>query len=169
MEPLKTGGGGGDRVQLNDDFSEPPRRADSKNRIFIFLPKLESGPLRGPGVSLGRILAGGASIKPLWGGGGRALARGLYRPPPPELKARPPLHTPSPQPLCLGGVGVRAPGATVTGPQEHRPDILWGGHAGPVETQRRRRGRQPKPCFGPCPGPCRTEVGGGGGGQGLPL
>ena len=47
--------------------------------FFFFLRN--SGHLRGPGVSLGRILWG-PSIEPFWGGGwGRA--RGLYRPPPP--------------------------------------------------------------------------------------
>ena len=67
----------------NDDFSEPPRRADSKMFIFISLPNSGSGSPPGPGVSLGRILRG-ASIEPLFLGGG--LARGLYRLPPPPLE-----------------------------------------------------------------------------------
>ena len=58
----------------NDEFSEPPRRADSKNPIFIFRRFLGPGHLRGPGVSLGRIW-GLPSIEPLFGGG---LCRGLY-------------------------------------------------------------------------------------------
>ena len=65
----------------NDDFSEPPRRADSKNPIFIFCRFLGLCHLRGPGVSLGRIFRV-PSIEPLLGCGG-GLARGLYRPPPP--------------------------------------------------------------------------------------
>ena len=64
----------------NDDFSEPPRRADSENPIFSFCRFLGPGHLRGLGVSLGRILEV-LSIEPFWGGGG-GLARGLYRPPP---------------------------------------------------------------------------------------
>ena len=43
------------KYMANDDFSEPPRRADSKNPIFIFCPFLGLGHLRGPGFSLGRI------------------------------------------------------------------------------------------------------------------
>ena len=50
----------------NDNFSEPPRRADSKNPIFIFGRFLGLGRLRGPGVSLVRIL-GVPSIEPFWG------------------------------------------------------------------------------------------------------
>ena len=56
------------QYMANDDLSEPPRRADSNNSIFIFCRIL--GPhLRGPQVSLGRILGGGASIEPFFGGG----------------------------------------------------------------------------------------------------
>ena len=64
----------------NDDFSEPPQHADSKNPVFIFRRILGLGHLRGLEVSLGRIGGGGASIEPLLVGGG--LARGLHRPPP---------------------------------------------------------------------------------------
>ena len=64
----------------NDDFSEPARRADSKNPISIFCRFFGLGHLRGPGVSLGWIL-GVLSIEPFLGEGG-GLARGLYRPPP---------------------------------------------------------------------------------------
>ena len=53
----------------NDDFSEPPRRADSKNPIFTFCGFLGLGRLRGPGVNLGRIL-GVLSIEPFLGEGG---------------------------------------------------------------------------------------------------
>ena len=72
----------------NDDFSEPPQRADSKNPIFFFSRFLGLGHFRGPGVRLGRIL-GVLSIELNWGPAG-----GLYRPPPPKRKTR--------QPLCAG-------------------------------------------------------------------
>ena len=70
----------------NDDFSEPPRRTDSKNPIFIFCQFLGLGHLRGLGVSLLRIF-GVPSIEPLLGGG---LARGLYRTPPPPASIESP-------------------------------------------------------------------------------
>ena len=66
------------KCMANDDFSGPPRRADSENRIFIFCRFLDLGHLRGPRVSLGRILFGGG------GGPGGSIAP----PPPPQLKAR---------------------------------------------------------------------------------
>ena len=46
------------KSMANDDFSAPPRRADSKNPIFIFCRILGLGHLRRPGVSLRRILGG---------------------------------------------------------------------------------------------------------------
>ena len=47
------------KYMANDDFSKTPRRADSTNLIFIFFCRiLGPGHLRGPGVSLGRILGG---------------------------------------------------------------------------------------------------------------
>ena len=75
------------KYMANDDFSKPPRRADSKNPIFIFYRFLGLGHLQGPGVSLGRIL-GVPSIEPFLGEGGRASQGALSPPPPPELKAR---------------------------------------------------------------------------------
>ena len=82
------------KFMANDDFFEPPRRADSQNPIFLFCLILGPDHLRGPGVSLGRML-GGPSIEPFFGGGG-GLARGAVStpappPPPTGLKARPPL------------------------------------------------------------------------------
>ena len=71
----------------NDDFSEPPWRADSKNPIFIFGQFLGLGHLRGPGVRLGRIL-GVLSIEPFLGEGGSG--RRTLSPPPPQTKTRPP-------------------------------------------------------------------------------
>ena len=46
-----------------EDFSEPPRRTDSKNPIFFFFFCRISGlgHLQGLGVSLGRILGGGVN------------------------------------------------------------------------------------------------------------
>ena len=76
------------QIQMaNDDFSETPRCADSKNPIFIFCQILVPGHLRGPGVSHGRIFRG-LSTEPLFGGGG-ALARGLYRTLRPEVESPP--------------------------------------------------------------------------------
>ena len=57
-----------------DDFSEPPRGADSKTPIFIFCGILRLGHLRGPGVSLRRIL--GTHQWSPWFFGGEGLARG---------------------------------------------------------------------------------------------
>ena len=65
----------------NDDFSEPPRRADSKKSIFFFSRFLRLGHLQGLGVRLGRIL-GVLSIEPFLGEGG-GPAGGPYRPLPP--------------------------------------------------------------------------------------
>ena len=77
------------KYMANDDFSEPPRRADSKNPIFSFSRFFGLGHLRGPGVSLGRIL-GVLSIEPLLGEGA-GEGRALSTPPPlPETKTRPP-------------------------------------------------------------------------------
>ena len=64
----------------NDDFSEPPRRADSKNPIFFFSQFLGLGHLPGLGVRLGRIL-GVLSIEPFLGEGG-VRPEGSIDPPP---------------------------------------------------------------------------------------
>ena len=56
------------KYMANDDFLEPPRRADSKNPIFIFC-RLGLGHLRGPGsVSVG--FWGSRQLSPFWGEGG---------------------------------------------------------------------------------------------------
>ena len=65
------------KYMANDEFSEPPRRADSKTPIFIFRPNLGPHLFQGLGVSFGKIW--GPSIEPFGGGGG---GRGLYRPTP---------------------------------------------------------------------------------------
>ena len=70
----------------NDDFSEPPRRTDSKNLSFIFFRLLGPRHHRGPGVSLGRIL-GVMSIEPFFWVG--ACSQGAVSTAP-TLKARPP-------------------------------------------------------------------------------
>ena len=58
------------KYMANDDFFDPPRRTDSKNRVYIFCRFLGLDHLRGMGVSLGRIL-GVPSIEPVfWGEGG---------------------------------------------------------------------------------------------------
>ena len=82
------------KCMANDAFSEPPRRADSRNPIFIFCLFLGLGHLRGPGVSLGRIL-GDPSIEPLLGGGGASQGALLNPPPSPSIES------PS-TPACLG-------------------------------------------------------------------
>ena len=68
------------KYMANDDFSEPPRRTDSKNPIFIFCRILGLGHLRGLGLVSGEFL-GSRRLSPFCGKGG--IARGLYRPPPP--------------------------------------------------------------------------------------
>ena len=50
------------KYMANDDFSEPPRRADSKNPIFIFCRILGPGHLRGPGVWVGFFFFGGGAV-----------------------------------------------------------------------------------------------------------
>ena len=89
----------------NDDFSEPPRRADSQNCIFISSRILGPGHLRGSGVSLGRIF-GGRQLSPFGGGG--ASQRAVSTPSPRSCKpAHPsPLEQhfcPPPRPLFLNG------------------------------------------------------------------
>ena len=74
------------KSMADDDLSEPPRRADSKNPIFIFCLILGLGHLRGPGVSLGRIL-GVPSIEPLLGWGGSSQGN-LKTPPPSSIDCR---------------------------------------------------------------------------------
>ena len=69
------------RYMANDDISQPPRHADSKNLIFIFRRiwvRVTSGGAWGS-VSVGFW---GARQLSLLGGG--VLAIGLYRPPPPR-------------------------------------------------------------------------------------
>ena len=77
------------KSMANDDFSAPPRCADSKNPIFIFFFLADfwvwvTSGARGS-VSVG--FWGARQLSPFFGGG---LVRGLYRspPPPPQLKAR---------------------------------------------------------------------------------
>ena len=78
---------------VNDDFSEPPRRADSKNLIFIFSRILGPGHLRGPGVSIGTIF-GVPLIEPLWRGSSQ---RAVSTPP---SKLAHPRHPQRPPPSC---------------------------------------------------------------------
>ena len=74
-------------TMANNDCSEPPQRADSKNPIFIFCRILGPCHLRGPGVSLGRILGGP------FGGVGASL-RAVSTLPPPEVES-PPTQVPT--------------------------------------------------------------------------
>ena len=75
-------------------FLNPLDALNPKIPFSFFADFLGLGHLRGPGVSLGRIL-GVLSIEPLFGGGGPA--GGLYRPPPPQTK------TQRPYPPGVGG------------------------------------------------------------------
>ena len=74
----------------HDVFSEPPRRAHSKNPIFFFSRFLGLGHLQGLGVTLGRIF-GVVSIEPFWGDGGVRPEGPIEPPLPAEPKTRPPL------------------------------------------------------------------------------
>ena len=67
----------------NSDLSEPLHVLIQKIP-FSFVP----GHLRGPGVSLSRIL-GGPSIEPFFGGG--SSQRAVSTSPPPPVENRPPL------------------------------------------------------------------------------
>ena len=91
----------------NDDFSEPPRRSDSKNPIFIFFCRI-SGPghLRGPWVSLRRILRG-PSIEPFFLGGGEVQPEGCITLRPPG--AEPPPPPPVPLPLFPSRIALTLP------------------------------------------------------------
>ena len=70
------------KYMANDDFSGPPRRADSINPIFIVCRILGPGCLRGPGFSLNRIGVG-ASIEPFFLGGMSSQRAVSTAPPPP--------------------------------------------------------------------------------------
>ena len=75
----------------NDDFSEPPRRADPQNSIFIFYRILGAGHLRVEGSVAVRIRGGGGhQWSPLRGGG--VLARVLYPHPPAAGDGNSPTH-----------------------------------------------------------------------------
>ena len=80
----------------NDDFSEPPRRADPKNPIFSFSDFWVWVTSEAQGsVSVG--FWGSCQLSPFWRGGGCGR-RALSTPPPPETKTRPPRG--------CGGAGV---------------------------------------------------------------
>ena len=81
----------------DDDFSEPPRRADSKNPIFIFCRIFGSGSPPGPGGQLVGLGGGGRQLSPCARG---CLARGLYRPPHPGK--RKPSHPSHGGRVCFG-------------------------------------------------------------------
>ena len=70
----------------NDPFSEPPRRADSKNPIFIFFADFWVWVTSEAQESVSLGFWGSRQLSPLGEGGG-GLARGLYRPPPPSLES----------------------------------------------------------------------------------
>ena len=65
----------------NDAFSEPPRRADSKKRIFIW-PVFGSRSPPGPGGSVSVGFWGPHQLSPFWGEGGSS--HGALSTPPPS-------------------------------------------------------------------------------------
>ena len=78
----------GAKYMANDDFSEPPRRADFNNPIFVFFFAdfwVWVTSEAGASVSLG--FWGSRQLSPLWGGSSQGAL--LTPPPPPQLKARP--------------------------------------------------------------------------------
>ena len=82
------------RNMANDDFSEPPRRADPKNPIVVFAEfwvRVTSGAR---GVSLGKI----------WGGGGSSQTAVSTHA---QLKARPPLQREGPRAYIESWLKVR--------------------------------------------------------------
>ena len=83
---------------VNDDFSEPPRRTDSKNPIFISLPIFGSGSPPRPG----------GQLSPFSGRGGSSQGA-LSIPPPPnlQLEARPPQQ--------FTGLAIACPPASLRG------------------------------------------------------
>ena len=74
------------KYMANDDFSEPPRRADAKIPFSFFCRNLGPGHLRGPGLVV-RIL-GSPSIEPFGGRGGASQRAVSNSPPTSKLKAR---------------------------------------------------------------------------------
>ena len=67
------------KFMANDDFSEPPRRADSANPIFIFADFWVWVTSEAQG-SVSEGFWGSCQLSPFWERGG-GLVRGLYRPP----------------------------------------------------------------------------------------
>ena len=53
------------KYMANDGFSEPPRRTDSKNSIFIFLPNFACGSPPGPQGSVSVIFWEARQLTPL--------------------------------------------------------------------------------------------------------
>ena len=87
------------KYTASDDFSDLPRRADSKNPILIFCRILGPGHLRGPGVSLSRNFGGRASIELLGGESSQGAVWTTAQPPlPPPLDLKPPVGDPLSQP-----------------------------------------------------------------------
>ena len=66
----------------NDDFSEPPRRADSKHPIFIFFPEVW---VRVTSGARGSVSVGAPSIEPFFGGEGSSQWDCIAPPPPQSL------------------------------------------------------------------------------------
>ena len=70
------------KCMANGDFSETPRRTDSKDPIFFFFAIFWARVTSEAQGSVSVGFGGSHQIEPLFGGWG-VLARGLHRPPPP--------------------------------------------------------------------------------------
>ena len=88
------------KSMANDDFSEPPRRADSKNPIFILLPDFGSrSPPRPGGQSPYDFWGGGRQLSSFgffFSAGGGSLPECCIDLPPPEVETAPTLWTCAP-------------------------------------------------------------------------
>ena len=89
------------KYMANDDFSEPPRRTDSKNSIFIFFSDFWVWVTCEAQGSVSVGFWGSRQLSPFWGGGS---SQGALSTPPPKLKAR------LPNPLQRVGSGCMVPG-----------------------------------------------------------
>ena len=150
------------KYMANDDFSDPPQRADSKNPIFFFSRFLGLGHLQGPGVRLGRIL-GVLSIQPFLGEGGVRPEGSIDCPPPRKRKPGLPCS------VECNSVALQSPALVPCGPslrwyETHDvPTVLngsagdrggWGGGGGKRTTGCLRRRIQNRPRLPAKLGPC---------------
>ena len=77
------------KYMANDDFSEPPRRADSKNPNFLFFPDFWVRVTSEARESVSVGFWGSCQLSPFFWGGGSGR-RALSIPPPSETQTWPP-------------------------------------------------------------------------------